>query len=63
MSGKSLVPEAQLASRVDGSRLTVALAGNWTAETAGAIEPEVTRLLAESGSPASVFLDFSRVER
>jgi len=63
VSGKSLVPEAQLASRVDGSRLMVALAGNWTAETAGAIEPQVSRLIAEGGSPASVLLDFSRVQR
>ncbi len=63
VSGKSLVPEAHLASRVEGSRLTVALAGSWTAETAGDLEPEVRRLIAEGGSPAGVLLDFSRVQR
>ncbi len=63
VSGKSLVPEAQLASRVDGSRLTVALAGMWTAETAGDLEPQVASLIAEGGSPQSVLLDFSRVQR
>lgn len=63
VSGNSLVPEAHLASRVEGSRLTVALAGSWTAETAGDLEPEVRRLIAEGGSPAGVLLDFSRVQR
>lgn len=57
------MPEAQLASRVDGSRLTVALAGMWTAETAGDMEPKVAGLIAEGGSPQSVLLDFSRVQR
>jgi phospholipid/cholesterol/gamma-HCH transport system permease protein len=48
---------------VDGSRLTVALAGMWTADTAGDMEPKVAGLIAEGGSPQSVLLDFSRVQR
>ena len=55
--------QAELATRVDGSRLTVTLAGAWTAETAGDMEPQVTRLLAEAGTPAAVSLDLSRVSR
>lgn len=59
----SRLPTAEISSRADGSRLTIALAGSWTAETAGDMEPEVRRLVAAAGAPASVLMDFSRVGR
>jgi phospholipid/cholesterol/gamma-HCH transport system permease protein len=55
--------QAQMSSSVEGSRLTIALAGVWNSETAGAVEGKVRTLVAEGGTPASVTLDFSRVER
>jgi phospholipid/cholesterol/gamma-HCH transport system permease protein len=55
--------QAHLSSRVDGSRLTIALAGVWNSETAGAVEAKVSTLVAEGGSPGSVTLDFSQVTR
>lgn len=63
MNDPSRLPTAEIASRVDGSRLTIALAGSWTAETAGDMEPEVRRLVAEAGAPAAVVMDFSQVSR
>jgi phospholipid/cholesterol/gamma-HCH transport system permease protein len=59
----SLAAAAQLSSRVDGSRLTIALAGAWTAETAGAMEPKVRQLIAEGGTPQGVTIDFTHVDR
>lgn len=63
MNEPSRSPAAQMSSRVDGDRLTVALAGTWTAETVGGIEPRMLRLVAEAGAPAAVRLDFSGVDR
>ncbi|WP_439575899.1 MlaE family lipid ABC transporter permease subunit [Phreatobacter sp.] len=63
MNEPSPIPTAQMSSRVDGSRLTIALAGTWTAVTAGTMEPQMRRLVADSGAPAAVLMDFSAVDR
>lgn len=63
MTETSLATPATLSSRIDGSRLVLALAGYWTAETVSAVEDKVRKLIAEAGSPLSVLVDFSAVER
>lgn len=60
---EALAPAATLTSRVDANRLVVALGGAWTADTASAAEAGATKLKAESGTPQSVVMDFSKVTR
>lgn len=63
VSETSLATPADMSSRIEGSQLILALAGAWTADTVSAAEPKVRRLVAEAGSPQSVLVDFSHVER
>jgi phospholipid/cholesterol/gamma-HCH transport system permease protein len=63
VTASSIAPDAKLVSKVEADGLRIVLSGCWTAETAGALEGEVRQMLAESGHPASVIIDFSDVAR
>ena len=55
--------DAALSSQVEGNVLKVSLVGAWTGENAGMLEQETRQLLARSGAPASVLVDFSGLKR